>query len=527
MLIATMLLILTTLPLAGAVMLATGMLTGYFSQESDEKKLTHVLQWMHVISAIAWLMLVQRSWIMADSQSSPTFSLDWLATDQLVLTFSLRSDMHGLIFSALILFFSWLAARFSSDYLHRERGYFRFHTAILLLLTAMQFICFAASVPVTVMGWELASLASYLLIAYNPARDTAADNAGAVYLVNRLGGLGWLLATGLLLVWSRPPHSLDWSGLAPALAELDQSQQIIIVSLLLLPTIVKSGQLPFSFWLPKAMDGPTPSSAISYGALMTHAGCYMLYRYQPLLDHHPELRLGLVMLGLLTAFYGSACGLIQTHVKGTLVFAGITQLGCNFVLMGSGLAELGFAHMMAHAIFRGYQFFLAPSFMAKIGDWRYTVSPPRWMATHGSFYRLCQCGFGLEPFLIKTLVGPVEAFAGDVFRFEQLVLERIVGLPARSLQTFSGLAEREEKMLAAGIQSSEDGYAISGLPGKLLQYFGGALHWFEDRLVIGGLGYELWIQARSVGKILQHGELLFAEMRYLLLIIMITLLLVN
>lgn len=526
MMVITLLLV-TLLPLAGAIFMLSAMMTGLFSAEKDEDRVSKILRLIHEVSALALMMLVLDSMTGTDKKEVASFSLPWLSIDQFDLYFSLRADWHSLVFSLLIVLISWMTTIFSRDYMHRERGYFRFHTALLVLLTAMQWICFSGSLIVTMMGWELAGLASYLLIAYNLERDTAADNAFFVYMVNRVGGVGWLTAGGLLLIWVDNACSLEWVAMPQQIAALTRAQQIMMAVSLLLPAVVKSGQMPFSCWLPKAMDGPTPSSAIFYGALMTHAGSYLLYREQFILEALPELRLAIVALGLLTVIYGSACGWVQTHVKGTLIYASITQLGFNCLLMGWGLAELGFIHMLCHAMLRAYQFFLAPSFMHKIGRWPMSVPLPGFIVSSGAYYRFCQRGFEIESIIMKMVVSPLDAFACDIFRFEQRVLERMIGLPARSLFTISDIAAREEQMLAAGSFSYEQGYAISGLPGRLLQWLGMTFHWFEEKLVVGGLGRELWVQARAVSKVLQHGETLFAEIRYLLLIIIITLLLVN
>jgi NADH:ubiquinone oxidoreductase subunit 5 (subunit L)/multisubunit Na+/H+ antiporter MnhA subunit len=202
----------------------------------------------------------------------------------------------------------------------------------------------------------------------------ATANALFVFVANRVGDAAFLLGIGLA-VWS--VGSVEWAALSG-----DGTLSVVSARLLaagfVLAAVVKSAQLPFTPWIARALEGPTPSSAVFYGSLMVHAGVFLLCRLQGLLLQVPDMMALLVVVGLATALYGGLCALVQSDVKSALIFSTVTQVGLMFLLCGFGLFWLAACYSGLHAAWRAYQFLLAPSYMHLV---RRPARPvPNWLA---------------------------------------------------------------------------------------------------------------------------------------------------
>ena len=185
----------------------------------------------------------------------------------------------------------------------------------------------------------------------------ATGNALFAFVTNRAGDAGFLLALGLAAAWL---GGFEWTALSRA-TEISVVNDRLLVIGFVIAALAKSAQLPFSAWITRALEGPTPSSAIFYGAVMVHAGVYLLLRLEPLLVQVPDVMLGLVVAGLLTAIYAWLCGLVQTDVKSALIFGVVFQVALMFVAIGLGWTTLALVHLCLHAGWRIWQFLLAPS----------------------------------------------------------------------------------------------------------------------------------------------------------------------
>jgi hypothetical protein len=209
----------------------------------------------------------------------------------------------------------------------------RFFLGMCLFLAGMLLIVLSANAVLAFVGWELAGISSWLLIAYNWERPLATGNALFVFLASRVGDAGFVLGIGLA-VWSA--GTVEWVWLAG-----DGSMSTVTARLLaagfVLAALVKSAQLPFTPWIARALEGPTPSSAVFYGSLMVHAGVYLLCRLQGLLLQVPDLLALLAVVGLATTLYGGLCALVQSDVKSALIFSVVAQVGLMFFCCGLGL----------------------------------------------------------------------------------------------------------------------------------------------------------------------------------------------
>jgi NAD(P)H-quinone oxidoreductase subunit 5 len=255
---------------------------------------------------------------------------------------------------------------FTSRYLHREKGFNRFCVFFAFFMLGMVVSSLAGTIEVLFLGWELVGLSSALLVAFFQQRLNPVRNGLRVWSVYRIADAAFLIAALTL-------HHLtgggDFTGLMgveawPAgHATVTGSQALFVGLLLLLAAAGKSALVPFSGWLPRAMEGPTPSSAVFYGALSVHLGAFLLMRVSPLFELSLSLRLAVIALGLLTAVYAAVTARVQTDVKSALAFASLTQVGIIVVEIGLGLNYIALIHMIGHACLRTLQLLRAPTLL--------------------------------------------------------------------------------------------------------------------------------------------------------------------
>jgi NAD(P)H-quinone oxidoreductase subunit 5 len=256
-----------------------------------------------------------------------------------------------------------LVNAFASKYLHREPGYTRFFLLLAVFGTGMNLMVLAGSIDVLFAGWELLGISSTLLIGFFLERGNAVRAALRAFATYRVCDVGLLTAA---VVVHRAVGSGDFNRLFgenwPHGTCLVPATTATIVSLLLVfAAMGKSAQVPFSGWLPQAMEGPTPSSAIFYGALSIHAGAYVLLRCEALLEQAPLARWALIVIGLGTALHANVVGRVQTDLKSMLAYASMTQAGLIFAEIGFGWRVIPLVHVISHAILRSLQILRSPS----------------------------------------------------------------------------------------------------------------------------------------------------------------------
>jgi NAD(P)H-quinone oxidoreductase subunit 5 len=252
---------------------------------------------------------------------------------------------------------SGLIGQFSATYLHRDGGFLRFFLLLHLFAFGSLLAFAAGSFDLLVAGWELVGITSVLLIAFFQQRSAPVENGLRVFAVYRACDLGLLLGVFAM-------H--HWAGTASfdhGLPQLSGSRALIVALLLLLAAAGKGAQAPFSGWLPRAMEGPTPSSAIFYGAISIHAGAYLLLRAQPFLAQSALASALVIAIGLMTAIHGTIVGRACADAKTSLAHASLTQVGVVFVEIGMGWKWIAVAHILGHATVRTLQFLRAPSML--------------------------------------------------------------------------------------------------------------------------------------------------------------------
>jgi NAD(P)H-quinone oxidoreductase subunit 5 len=303
---------------------------------------------------------------------------DWSTSHEGGIALEFLVDRLSLGFAALATAIAGVVSAFSNRYLHREPGYNRYFVLLAMFVTGMLLVALAGNVQVLFVGWELVGLSSALLVAFFHERPAPVLNALRVFAVYRISDAAMLSAAVLLHnLAGTDSLSLLFSASRPAAPSpgLTGAGATIIAILLIVAVAGKSGLLPFSGWLPRAMEGPTPSSAVYYGALSIHAGCFLLLRAAPLLEQAPAARLLAGVLGAATAAFAAMTTRVQSDVKSSLAYASLTQVGLIVVEIAAGWYAIAFAHLAGHACFRLLQFLSAPNVLhdlhgieAAIGD---------------------------------------------------------------------------------------------------------------------------------------------------------------
>ncbi len=442
--------------------------------------------------------------------------MEWLNSGDYQINISFTLDALGLSMATLVAVISLITLRFSVNYLHREAGFQRFFMTLCLFMSAMLLIVMSGSAVMAFIGWELAGVSSYLLIGYSLDRPTATNNATRAFVTNRIGDAGFILAIFLALTWI---GDVEWPGILSGVSGMSTLTAGLLAFGFLLAALVKSAQVPFSPWIARALEGPTPSSAVFYGSLMVHAGVFLVIRLQPVFEQTPLMMIFLVIFGLTTALYGYLTGLVQTDVKSMLIFSTIAQVGLMFLECGLGLFDLAAWHLAAHAIWRAYQFLSSPAHMHLMSH--PTRPVPAWLGRRRWLYTAAVNRFWLGSIGDWLLTRPTKKLAQDAQNFDDRVIIPLVGLPTQA-DAISSLAQWEQHKGGQRPLAEGDIGLGHGLAGKLMEGIASLLHWFEEHLVLKGGGEGLINTIQRVGGQLQKIEVLLSQPRYLLLLIMAT-----
>ncbi|WP_435006701.1 proton-conducting transporter membrane subunit [Tundrisphaera lichenicola] len=282
--------------------------------------------------------------------------------------FSVKFVFDRLSIPMAILSFSFAGTigAFADKYMHREGGFNRFFVLYSIFVMGMVVTSLAGTIETLFTGWELVGLSSALLVAFFQARPSPSRNALWIWVIYRISDASLLLAAVVMHHISGEGDFDRLLGAGPwpeGYSALSGSQSLLVGLLLLAAAAGKSALVPFSGWLPRAMEGPTPSSAVFYGALSVHLGAFLLLRVSPLLDQSPTFRVAVVLIGLSTAVFAHVSGSVQTDIKSALSFASLSQVGIIVAEIGFGLRYIALAHLLGHASLRTLQFIRAPSLL--------------------------------------------------------------------------------------------------------------------------------------------------------------------
>jgi len=348
----------------GVLLTALGLplLAGIRLSEVAQSRLIKLSVVIGLVSAVGILGVMLAS----GSRHVPIEIGNWVSIPQEHFHFHLKFifDRLSVPFAILSFVLCGTVGAFASVYLHRDRGYQRFFLLYALFLLGMVVSSLAGTIETLFFGWEMVGLSSALLVAYFHERTAPVRNGLRVWGIYRIADAAFLIAALTLhhLTGAGDFDGLMGSGPWPdSVAAVDSTSALMVGLLLLLAAAGKSGMVPFSGWIPRAMEGPTPSSAVFYGALSVHLGVFLLLRVSPLLDVSFPLRIVVIALGLITAIFGAIACRAQSDVKNALAFASLTQIGIITVEIGFGLRYIALIHMIGHACLRTLQLLRAPS----------------------------------------------------------------------------------------------------------------------------------------------------------------------
>lgn len=305
---------------------------------------------------------------------------EWLHVGAVYVPIDLRADAMSAIMLSMVTGVSFLVSVFAAGYMHHDPGYPRFFSAFSLFVFSMCMLVLAGNFLMLFVFWEAVGLCSYLLIGFWFSRPSAAAAAKKAFVVNRIGDFGFL--TGIFLIWMTfgslefdnvlwlPHHIAEVAAASPG-------RMTLICLLLFVGAMGKSAQFPLHVWLPDAMEGPTPVSALIHAATMVTAGVYMVARCTPLFVHAPQAQMVVAGIGAATALIAALIALTQTDLKRVLAYSTVSQLGYMFMSLGAGaggeqVAAMAVAaamfHLFTHAFFKALLFLAAGSVMHSMGD---------------------------------------------------------------------------------------------------------------------------------------------------------------
>jgi NADH-quinone oxidoreductase subunit L len=276
-------------------------------------------------------------------------------------------------------FLTFLVTIYSRYYLHRERGYKRFFNTILFFYLGYNITILSGNFETLFIGWEILGICSFLLIAFYRDRYLPVKNAIKVFSVYRIGDVGLILAMWASHhLWHENITFLKLSNYELVHEHLQNHSFVgVFISLMILvAAAAKSAQLPFSSWLPRAMEGPTPSSAIFYGSLSVHIGVFLLLRTHPFWDQQISVRILIGLLGLSTSIIASLIARVQSSIKSQIGYASVAQIGLIFIEISLGFHNLALFHFAGNAFLRTYQLLVSPSVVSyKIREQFYNFIP--------------------------------------------------------------------------------------------------------------------------------------------------------
>lgn len=340
-----------------------GFIIGLFIPHKKEKLIARVGIYTvgaHFISIVAFTLY----WIINGHQTVDFKNLVLFSTSDYEFFIDLHFDKITVVYAWVGAFLTFLVTIYCHYYLHRESGYKRFFNSIMFFYTGYTVTVFSGNLETLFVGWEILGISSFLLIAFYRDRYLPVKNAFKVFSIYRLGDVGLILA-----MWSC--HHLFHKNITfyelqnqMLVSEHLQEHTMIgffVAAMILVTASAKSAQLPFSSWLPRAMEGPTPSSAIFYGSLSVHLGVFLMLRTHELWENQFSVRILIGVLGLITSAVASSVARVQSSIKAQIAYSSISQIGLIFIELAFELKTVALIHFAGNAFLRTYQLLVSPS----------------------------------------------------------------------------------------------------------------------------------------------------------------------
>ncbi len=340
------------LPLLSLLILTIGISFGFNLTERRIHQLLGVELSLGLLSASLFFISLLCGWIEPFSVDLGTL----IAAGSYDFGLVFHLDILGAMFLWLTMALVGLVGAFSANYLHQDEGFIRFYWLLLAFVIGLEIIATAERLDLVFVGWELLGISSALLIAYFIRRKGPVENGLRAFAAYRITDVG--LLCGIVTL-----HHLSHTTSISALARIDSTTALMVGGFFVFGAMGKGAIVPFTPWLPRAMEGPTPSSAIFYGALSIHASPFLLLRLAPLFDQHLVLREIIFTLGIITAIHASMVGRVQNDIKCSLAYAAVAQVGVMWMFIGLGFYKIAAFHLFGHTVIRTWQLLRSPSIL--------------------------------------------------------------------------------------------------------------------------------------------------------------------
>jgi NADH-quinone oxidoreductase subunit L len=350
------------LPLIGAA------INGFFGKRFSRQAVVAVA-WTFCGAAFVMAVWAVSQFLAAGAAPYTEVLAHWIRAGGFQADFAFYLDRLSVVMVLVVTGVGFLIHIYSVGYMWEEGGFYRFFCYLNLFMFFMLTLVLANNYLVMFIGWEGVGLASYLLIGFWFTKDSAASAGKKAFIVNRIGDFGFLIALFLLI---KHFGSLNFEQLSQSIAPMgiETAGTGLLTSiglLLMVGACGKSAQIPLYVWLPDAMEGPTPVSALIHAATMVTAGVYMVSRSHFIFDRAPGAMMVVAIIGTLTALFAATIGIVQTDIKKVLAYSTVSQLGYMFMACGVGAFSAGIFHLMTHAFFKGLLFLAAGSVIHAVG----------------------------------------------------------------------------------------------------------------------------------------------------------------
>lgn len=395
-----------------------GFIISLFLPESKEKAISWTAfgtVFLQLVGLVAFIIF----WIIDGAKDLNLLELSILKTAHYEFFIDFYFDQISAVYLFIGALLTSMITTYSRYYLHREKGYKRFFNTVLFFFFGYNLAILSGNFETLFIGWEIIGISSFLLIAFYRERYLPVKNAFKVFSIYRIGDVGLLLA-----MWAS--HHLFHENITfmklnnyELVNEHLQNHSIIgifIALCLACAAAAKSAQIPFSSWLPRAMEGPTPSSAIFYGSLSVHLGVFLMLRTFPFWEHQTTMRFAIGLMGLTTSLAASVMARVQSSVKSQVAYSSISQIGIIFIEIALGFETLALIHFAGNAFLRTYQLLVSPSVVSYLIRDQFYNFKPREKAIEDSYpkkieytlYILALKEFNLEGFLNMVLWRPLK-----------------------------------------------------------------------------------------------------------------------
>jgi NADH-quinone oxidoreductase subunit L len=392
-------------------------------QNKSEKVIGGIVRVAKVSSIL--LTMLFAIWWMVNGFKPIEYKLATLyQSEHFVFAIHLFYDEVTVVFSIVGSLLFFLVATFSKYYMHRDEGYKRFFNTILLFATAYNFIMLAGNFETLFIGWEIKGICSFILISFYRNRYLPVKNAFKAVSNYRLSDVALMLAMWMMHHLTHQNINFAQLGNAKeiAIAAGQSGMAIFIVCMIILPAAIKSAQFPFTTWLPRAMEGPTASSAIFYGSLSVHIGVFLLLRTHPFWEDMLWAKIVIIVIGALTAIIATSIAKVQPTVKTQIAYSSAAQIGLMFIEVALGFHWLVLVHFAGNAFLRTYQLLVSPSVLNYLVHHQYFhyVVPAQKIVSKlkASFYILSIKEWNLDTLMFKYLWSPFK-WLGKQFDFLQ------------------------------------------------------------------------------------------------------------